>query len=49
MPILKQHGGKSQAQLANLWGDGVSQQNISDALYKLGVSQKKDVWLPRTR
>lgn len=39
--FIKQHGGKSQAQLAKLWGDGVSQQNISDALHKIGVSRKK--------
>lgn len=39
--FIKQHGGKSQAQLAKLWGDGVSQQTISDALHKIGVSRKK--------
>lgn len=39
--FIKQHGGKSQAQLANLWGDGVTQQNISDALHKIEVSRKK--------
>ena len=35
------HGGKTQAQMAKLWGDNVSQQNISDALCKIGVSRKK--------
>ena len=35
------HGGKTQAQMAKLWGDNVSQQNISDALRKIGVSRKK--------
>ncbi len=36
-----QHGGKTQGQMALLWGEGVSQQNISDALGKLGLSRKK--------
>ena len=39
--LIKQHGGKTQAQLAALWGDGVTQQNVSDALQKIGVSRKK--------
>lgn len=39
--FIQQHGGKTQAQLAKLWGDNVTQQNISDALQKLGVSRKK--------
>lgn len=33
-----QHGEKTQAQLATLWGEGVTQQNISAALQKLGIS-----------
>lgn len=36
-----QHGGKTQAQIAKLWGNNVTQQNISDAMQKLGVSRKK--------
>ena len=39
--FVQQHGGKTQAQLAKLWGDNVTQQNISDALHKIGVSRKK--------
>lgn len=39
--FVQQHGGKTQAQLAALWGDGVTQQNISDAMLKIGVSRKK--------
>ncbi len=38
---MKRHGGKTQAQIASLWGEGVSQQNISDAMQKIGVSRKK--------
>ena len=39
--FVEQHGGKTQAQLAILWGEGVTQQNISAALQKLGISRKK--------
>lgn len=39
--FAKQHGGKTQSEMARLWGDNVSQQNISDALQKLGLSRKK--------
>lgn len=39
--FIAQHGAKTQAQLAKLWGEGVTQQNISDALQKIGVSRKK--------
>jgi len=39
--FVKEHGGKTQAQMAQLWGEGVTQQNISDALKKLGISRKK--------
>lgn len=39
--FVQAHGGKTQGQMAKLWGDNVSQQNISAALRKLGVSRKK--------
>lgn len=39
--FVNQHGGKTQGEMARLWGDNVSQQNISDALQKLSVSRKK--------
>lgn len=39
--FAKVHGGKTQSEMASLWGDDVSQQNISDALQKLGLSRKK--------
>lgn len=39
--FIHQHGGKTQGQLAKLWGEGVTQQNISDALQKIGFSRKK--------
>lgn len=39
--FAREHGGKTQARMASLWGDGVTQQNISDALNKIGLSRKK--------
>ncbi len=39
--FVQAHGGKTQGQMASLWGDKVSQQNISDALRKLRLSRKK--------
>ncbi len=39
--FAQQHGDQTQGQMAKLWGDNVSQQNISDALGKLGLSRKK--------
>lgn len=39
--FVQEHGGKTQAQMAALWGEGVNQQNISNALRQIGVSRKK--------
>lgn len=39
--FVQKHGGKTQREMASLWGDDVTQQNISDALGKLGLSRKK--------
>ena len=39
--FVRQHGDKTQAQMASLWGEGVSQQNISNAMRHIGVSRKK--------
>jgi transposase len=47
--FAKEHGEKTQAQMAKLWGDNVSQQNISDALQKLDIVEKKDLWVSRAR
>jgi transposase len=41
--FVKQHGAKTQSEIAKLWGEGVTQQNISDAMRKIGVSRKKRV------
>lgn len=39
--FARKHGDKTQGQMAQLWGDNVTQQNISDALRKIRVSRKK--------
>jgi transposase len=39
--FAQKHGDKTQGQMASLWGDNVTQQNISDALGKIGLSRKK--------
>ena len=43
--FAKEHGEKTQTQMARLWGNNVTQQNISDALAKIGLSRKKDLRL----
>lgn len=39
--FAQEHGDKTQAQMAALWGDGITQQNISDALRRIGFTRKK--------
>ncbi|WP_242541783.1 IS630 family transposase [Leptolyngbya sp. Cla-17] len=39
--FVKQHGGKTQAQMVELWQDQLSVRTISRALHKLGLSRKK--------
>ncbi len=38
--FVRKHGGKTQREMVQLWGDHVTQQNISDALSKLELSRK---------
>lgn len=40
--FVEQHGDKTQKEMARLWGNGVTQQNISDALQALGITRKKN-------
>jgi transposase len=35
------NGDKTQQQIAELWGDGLTQQNVSYACRKLGITRKK--------
>jgi transposase len=39
--FVRLNGEKTQQQLAELWGDNLTQQNISDALNQLGITRKK--------
>lgn len=39
--FAKQHGGKTQKQMAQLWGEPISDRTIARALQKLGLSRKK--------
>lgn len=43
--FVKQHGDKTQAQMAALWDGDISARTISRALHKIGWSRKKDLWL----
>ena len=45
--FVLQHKEKTQQQIAELWGDNLTQQNVSDALKKLGVTRKKNLWVSR--
>ena len=39
--FAREHGGKTQGEMAKLWGDNVTPQNLSDALAKIRWSRKK--------
>lgn len=39
--FVKKNSDKTQKQMAELWGNGITQQNISDACKKLGITRKK--------
>ena len=41
--FVLQHNTKTQQQIAQLWGDNLTQQNVSDAMKKLGITRKKTV------
>ena len=47
--FLLKHKNKTQTQIAELWGENLTQQNVSDACRKLGITRKKNLWLSRTR
>jgi len=39
--FVKQHQDKTQQQMADLWGENLTQQNVSDGIKKLGITRKK--------
>ena len=47
--FVRENRDKTQKQMAQLWGDEATQQNISYACKKLGISRKKNLWLSRKR
>lgn len=47
--FVKEHQDKTQQQIAELWGNNLTQQNVSYACKKLGITRKKNIWLPRAR
>ena len=47
--FVKQHKDKTQQQMADLWGDNLTQQNISDGIKKLGITRKKNLRVSRKR
>ena len=47
--FVKQHRDQTQQQIADLWGENLTQQNVSDGLKKLGLTRKKNLRIPRKR
>lgn len=47
--FVKKNGSKTQKEMARLWGEGVTQQNISDALIKWRITRKKKTYGYRER
>ncbi|VXD15233.1 conserved hypothetical protein [Planktothrix serta PCC 8927] len=47
--FVKKNSDKTQKQMAQLWGCEATQQNISYACRKLGISRKKNLWVSRKR
>ena len=47
--FVKENSDKTQKQMAELWGGEATQQNISYACRKLGISRKKNLWVSGKR
>ncbi|MDT9342070.1 IS630 transposase-related protein [Trichodesmium erythraeum 21-75] len=43
--FVLRHNHKTQIQIAELWGDNLTQQNVSKACQKLGITRKKNLRL----
>ena len=39
--LVNQHKDKTQQQIADLWGENLTQQNVSDGIKNLGITRKK--------
>lgn len=47
--FAQEHGDKTQTEMAQLWGESISQRTISRALRRIGLARKKDLRLLRTQ
>ena len=47
--FVREHSDKTQKQIAKLWGEELTQENISYACQKLGITRKKNLWLSREK
>lgn len=47
--FVLQHNNKTQQRIAQLWGNNLTQQNVSDAMKKLNITRKKNLWVSRER
>ena len=45
--FLREHSDKTQKRMAELWGENLTQQNISYFCQKLGITRKKNLRLSR--
>ena len=45
--FVQQHSGKTQQQIAQLWGENLTQQNVSDAMKRFNITRKKNLWVSR--
>jgi transposase len=43
--FVKEHGDKTQSEMAQLWEGEISQRTISRALRKIGHTRKKNIWI----
>ena len=41
--LVNQHKDKTQQQIADLWGENLTQQNVSDGIKNLGITRKKNL------
>ena len=47
--FVQQNQDKTQQQMADLWGENLTQQNVSDGIKKLGITRKKNLRISRIR
>ena len=47
--FVRQHQDKTQQQIAEKWGENVTQQNVSDGIKNLGITRKKNLRISRER